>query len=79
MITIRDVKAPKETIEQALEQLKGRGFVNYYGLQRFGTSSISTHTIGRALLRGDYSLAADLLLGEREGGKGSKAIYLYRE
>ncbi len=29
----------------------GYGFVNYFGLQRFGSTSIPTHVIGKALLK----------------------------
>jgi len=33
-----------------------RGFVNYFGLQRFGSGTVTTHAIGRALLRGEWGL-----------------------
>jgi tRNA pseudouridine13 synthase len=40
--------------------------VNYYGLQRFGTSSIATHEIGVEILKENYAGAVDLLLKPRE-------------
>jgi tRNA pseudouridine13 synthase len=33
-------------IVKCVESLAQNGFINYYGLQRFGTSSIPTHEIG---------------------------------
>lgn len=38
------------------------------GLQRFGSSAISTHQIGLCLLRGEYDKATSLILHPREGG-----------
>ncbi|OAE22414.1 hypothetical protein AXG93_2381s1100 [Marchantia polymorpha subsp. ruderalis] len=53
-------------ISEASESLKERGFVNYYGLQRFGSGSVPTHTVGAALLRGEWKTAVDLILQPRE-------------
>lgn len=36
-------------------------------MQRFGTAPMPTHAVGLALLRGEWALAAELLLAEREG------------
>lgn len=47
--------------------LKDRGFINYYGMQRFGTAPIPTHVIGLALLRSDWDLAVKLILMPRAG------------
>lgn len=47
--------------------LRDRGFINYYGMQRFGTSPIPTHAIGLALLRSDWALATHLILRARDG------------
>ncbi len=66
--SFRDVRSPEPTtIPRAIETLKTGGFVNYYGMQRFGTAPIPTHAIGLALLRGEWALAASLILREREG------------
>lgn len=40
-------------------------FVNYFGLQRFGTHSTSTDQIGEALLKQDYALACSLIIPDR--------------
>ncbi|GAA5861466.1 hypothetical protein JCM3774_000257 [Rhodotorula dairenensis] len=68
MITLRDVETPSvETIHASVASIRERGFINYYGMQRFGTAPMPTHAVGLALLRGEWSLAAELLLGERDG------------
>lgn len=58
---IHDVAA--DTIEHACTCLRQRGFVNYFGLQRFGSSEGSpTHVVGRALLRGRWEEAIRAIL-----------------
>lgn len=37
------------------------------GMQRFGTASVPTHSIGLALLRSEWQIAADLILQKRHG------------
>lgn len=55
-IALRNVCGTDEEIEQAMTSLRDNGFINYYGLQRFGTvASIPTHEIGKRLLQGNYS------------------------
>ncbi|KAL4719557.1 hypothetical protein ACJJTC_008556, partial [Scirpophaga incertulas] len=54
-IALRNVTAPEETIESACKQLVEKGFLNYYGLQRFGTRiGVPTYQIGLKLLLGQY-------------------------
>lgn len=66
-IALRHITQPREHIVQALESLKERGFINYYGLQRFGNSaSIPTYEVGVALLKRDYKLACELILKPRD-------------
>ncbi|KAF5835235.1 hypothetical protein DUNSADRAFT_7723 [Dunaliella salina] len=52
------------------------GFVNYFGLQRFGTAGTPTHKVGAALLQGHFGMAVDLIMGEgfedKDGGAGAK-------
>jgi len=66
-ITIRDVIGEDQVIKSAVENLKKNGFVNYYGLQRFGTGTVPTHKIGLALIKKDWSGAAHLILDPRDG------------
>ncbi|CAE7587432.1 PUS7 [Symbiodinium pilosum] len=44
-----------------------QGFLNYYGLQRFGTRQVRTHTVGAAIIAGEWQKAVRLILGEAEG------------
>ncbi|XP_046542705.1 pseudouridylate synthase 7 homolog [Haliotis rubra] len=46
-------------------------FINYYGMQRFGTTSIPTHHVGRALLHSQWMEAVDLILKPRKSGDDS--------
>lgn len=71
IISLRDVKSLtgepiEQVIEQSVESLKKNGFINYYGMQRFGTFSISTHTIGKEILLSNWSKAANLILSMQE-------------
>ncbi|KZT16844.1 tRNA pseudouridine synthase D, partial [Neolentinus lepideus HHB14362 ss-1] len=63
----RNVHAASPTLDRALSSLRTRGFVNYYGMQRFGTASIPTHAIGLALLQGAWQKAVSMILRERPG------------
>ncbi|XP_046392653.1 pseudouridylate synthase 7 homolog [Ischnura elegans] len=65
-IVLRNVTVPDSTVEEAATSLKEKGFVNYYGLQRFGSTSIPTHHIGKALLLGKWKDAVDLILKPRK-------------
>ncbi|XP_045115933.1 pseudouridylate synthase 7 homolog isoform X4 [Portunus trituberculatus] len=65
-IVLREVKGADEVITSAIESLKVRGFINYYGPQRFGTTSIPTHTIGKELLKSNWQQAINLILLPRE-------------
>lgn len=66
-IALRQVSADNQTIESSLASFKERGFINYYGLQRFGNhAAVPTHHIGMALLRGQYKEACELILKPRE-------------
>ncbi|OQS01024.1 tRNA pseudouridine synthase D (TruD) [Achlya hypogyna] len=56
-----------EAIATAVKSWASMGFVNYFGLQRFGTKSIPSHVVGRTLLRKDFKGAVDLILGPKEG------------
>lgn len=67
-ITLRSVIAETEDIiKESTSALGKNGFINYFGLQRFGSSSVPTHHIGAALLRGEWKTAVNLILDPREG------------
>lgn len=52
-IALRNVTAPEDSVEKACQLLKDNGFINYYGLQRFGTrADTPTYEIGKSMLKG---------------------------
>lgn len=55
-----------DQLMMACEALKTNGFINYFGLQRFGAGA-PTHLVGSALLKGDWSAASDLILSVQDG------------
>ncbi|KAJ1733124.1 multisubstrate pseudouridine synthase 7 [Coemansia sp. Benny D160-2] len=63
------VGADPESLEPVLQGIRTTGFVNYYGMQRFGTQAISSHTVGVAVLKADWHAAVDLLLKPRPGDR----------
>ncbi|KAJ4391486.1 multisubstrate pseudouridine synthase 7 [Gnomoniopsis smithogilvyi] len=52
----------KEAVEVAVTAMAKHGFINYYGLQRFGTHVIGTHELGMLILKEDYEGAVNALL-----------------
>ncbi|CAL7951434.1 unnamed protein product [Xylocopa violacea] len=67
-IALRNVSGTDEQIEKSMTSLRDHGFINYYGLQRFGTvRAIPTYEIGKALLQGKWNEAIELILKPREG------------
>merc|ERR1719461_322947 len=59
--------------------MKTIGFINYFGLQRFGSSNVGTHDIGRAIIANKLSLACALMIMPRneetsEWAKGRQAF-----
>lgn len=64
----------KETVQQRLRSLHDNGYLNYFGLQRFGTYTVRTDIIGRDILKGDFQAACDDILFYTEdaadAGKG---------
>ena len=58
-------KEPIETIvRNAVESLGRNGFLNYFGLQRFGRGTASTNKVGAAILRKDWDDAVKLILNK---------------
>ncbi|XP_018540709.1 pseudouridylate synthase PUS7L isoform X1 [Lates calcarifer] len=55
-------------VKEAVENVKARGFVNYYGPQRFGSGqSIQSDRVGLALLKEDMVSAVRLFFTPEEG------------
>ncbi|KAJ3173412.1 hypothetical protein HDU87_007573 [Geranomyces variabilis] len=67
-IALRDVECREEAdIERAMCSLRDNGFVNYFGMQRFGTRSLPTYAVGIAYLNGQFKAAVDMIMEPMEG------------
>ncbi|SMN20209.1 similar to Saccharomyces cerevisiae YOR243C PUS7 Pseudouridine synthase [Maudiozyma saulgeensis] len=72
VIAIRDVNVidPNSKLEDILqkgcESLSNNGFINYFGMQRFGTYSISTHEVGKEILLENWEKAVELILSDQD-------------
>ncbi|XP_050306866.1 pseudouridylate synthase 7 homolog [Anthonomus grandis grandis] len=74
-IALRNVKADDELIKNSLEHIKEHGFINYYGLQRFGNDKAApTYNIGKHLLKGEWKEAIDLILKVKPSDDPQQAI-----
>ncbi|KAL4637458.1 hypothetical protein ACB092_03G078500 [Castanea dentata] len=81
-ITLRGVVADSDdTVKASADALGRLGFINYFGLQRFGSGSVPTHLIGAALFRGEWKAAVSMILDPREGERTviAKAREYYKE
>ena len=68
-IVLRNI-CKEEDVDTALQSLKDNGFINYYGLQRFGNSStVKTSDVGLALIKSDWKGAIEMILRPRVNEK----------
>jgi len=65
-VGIKDVDIDSNTLDATMEYFKEHGFINYFGMQRFGTSEVPTNEIGLKILKKDLQGAIDLILQPRE-------------
>lgn len=68
-------KAIKRHLEKAALNLRQKGFINYFGMQRFG-KYYDTHEVGLALLKGDFEKACDIIMrpkGDNDTDRASDA------
>ncbi|BDA41229.1 Multisubstrate pseudouridine synthase 7 [Coccomyxa sp. Obi] len=67
-VTLREVEASSlSDVVTAVEAVRDGGFINYFGLQRFGSTGGRTHRIGALLLKGEWKAAVDMIMGRVEG------------
>ena len=64
-----------EVLGTAVEHLRTHGFINYYGLQRFGSFGIGTDEIGKRILSGAFKDAVDGILDYNEEVRAMGKIY----
>ena len=57
----------RRVVAASLSTLSESGFINYFGLQRFGTSATPTHVVGRSLLKKEFARSVELVLSSRLG------------
>ncbi|CAB1323397.1 unnamed protein product [Coregonus sp. 'balchen'] len=50
-VVIRNITGTEEQVQQAMTSLRETGFINYYGMQRFGTTAVPTHQDPEAALK----------------------------
>ncbi|ANQ06018.1 Uncharacterized protein PCOAH_00002480 [Plasmodium coatneyi] len=53
VVVLRNVQRHEDYLRHKLEQIKKHGFINYFGMQRFGVYK-NTFNKGKALIRRDY-------------------------
>ncbi|KAK9818577.1 hypothetical protein WJX74_001807 [Apatococcus lobatus] len=76
-VALRNLEFDKpEDVGSAAASLRDSGFINYYGLQRFGTGGIPTHRIGAALLRGEWREAVWLIMQPDASNADACNLYL---
>uniref|UniRef100_A0A336ML56 CSON003370 protein n=1 Tax=Culicoides sonorensis TaxID=179676 RepID=A0A336ML56_CULSO len=67
-ILLRNVTADDAIISKTLDEFEQNGFINYFGMQRFGNfASVPTYEIGKALLKQQWKLACELIMKPRAG------------
>lgn len=67
-VVLRDVNPTEpEVLKDAVKTLSTHGFLNYFGMQRFGTTSVGTHIVGLSLLQANWELAIDLIMRKKLG------------
>lgn len=60
----------REVVQRAVESVALGGFVNYFGLQRFGSFTAGTWEVGVRLLKGEWRGAVEKILDYRASGVG---------
>ncbi|XP_035676228.1 pseudouridylate synthase 7 homolog [Branchiostoma floridae] len=78
-IVLRNCTGSPEQIEAGMMSLRDNGFINYFGMQRFGTTSVPSHHVGRALLHSKWEEAIELILKPREGEHQEGAVSACRD
>ncbi|XP_028814111.1 pseudouridylate synthase 7 homolog isoform X2 [Denticeps clupeoides] len=68
-VVLRNITGSDEQVQQAMTSLRDTGFINYYGMQRFGTTAVPTYQVGRAILQNDWEEVMDLILKPRPGAE----------
>ncbi|XP_074840256.1 pseudouridylate synthase 7 homolog [Carettochelys insculpta] len=68
-VVLRNITGTEDQVQQAMHSLREIGFINYYGMQRFGTTAVPTYQVGRAILQNNWNEVMDLILKPRPGAE----------
>ncbi|KAG7455787.1 hypothetical protein MATL_G00244800 [Megalops atlanticus] len=68
-VVLRNISGTEQQVQQAMASLRDTGFINYYGMQRFGTTAVPTYQVGRAILQNNWTEVVDLILKPRPGAE----------
>ena len=86
VVVLRALDKDVQTVSNACEAVKTHGFINYYGLQRFGKGDYGAKScdVGREVFRGNFEQAVNLLFMvspdiDDEDCKNAKAIYAEKD
>ena len=66
-LAVRNINIGPSELSKKVEAIKKSGFINYYGMQRFGTGETATHQIGLHIIKGDTDKAVDAIMNPVEG------------
>ncbi|KRT81302.1 hypothetical protein AMK59_5240, partial [Oryctes borbonicus] len=78
-IALRNIDGDNDLINKAMECLKEKGFINYYGLQRFGNvKEVPTYEIGIKLLLGEFKELTKAKKKYMESGNAKSAVELLK-
>lgn len=65
-ILLRFITADDHCITHNIQQLLNNGFINYFGLQRFGSTNVPTHQVGKAIISRQFQQAFHLILSAQD-------------
>ncbi|XP_038596890.1 pseudouridylate synthase 7 homolog isoform X2 [Tachyglossus aculeatus] len=68
-VVLRNITGTDGQVQQAMTSLREIGFINYFGMQRFGTTAVPTYQVGRAILQNCWTEVMDLILKPRPGAE----------
>ncbi len=70
-IVLRELSCSPSLVQSAFEGLRSSGYLNYFGLQRFGrgVSQCGSHLIGQELIQSNWKNALDLMFTPLENDR----------
>jgi len=78
-IVLRAISENDEIVINSCNQLQNSGFINYFGLQRFGKGGTKSHIIGKSLYLSEWKKACDMLFtpqaSDRKEVEDAKKFY----